>query len=70
MELENFKKAVRHKRSTSDIQTLVKCSVPLAHENDGMTENEKAKKLGVCLARDAIKKASTGKDNASDMVRR
>ena len=72
LELENFKNAVRmrQKRSAADVQVLVKCSAPLAQENDGLTDKEKARKLGVCLARDALKKAAARKDNASEMVRR
>ena len=61
---------MRPKRSTTDVQALVKCSAPLAQDNDGMTDKEKARKLGLCLARGALRKAAAGKDNAKDMVRR
>ena len=39
-------------------------------KDDVMTKDEEARKLGVCLARTAMRRQAEGTDNAVDMVRR
>ena len=69
-DLDAFKRAGKQKQSAEDIKALLLCCESIMDKDDVLTKDQEARKLGVCLARTAMRKEAEGTDNATDMVRR